>query len=178
MEPNINELFQDMYEKYKIPLRILAGHYGIPYDEIDDEIQETFIAYYDNYAVDNPGRGHILVKILRNRCIDYRRKIHYETVSIDSDEGTFAMESLISGFGRDIAEEALNRELCEKVRKCISEMREEWKEVILYCCILQYNSEEAGEILGISGTACRSRLLRAREHIRKTLGEEFHDYFG
>ena len=73
--------------------------------------------------------------------------------------------------------DAEKKELYQKVRQCISEMKAEWREVILYCCVLQYTSEEAGKILGISATACRSRLLRAREYIKKTLGDEFHEYF-
>ncbi len=169
MEPKINEMFQSMYEEYKKPLRTIARHYGIPYDEIDDEIQETFTSYFENYSVDNEKKGCILITILRNRCIDYRRKIHYETVSVDSEEGRFAIDELMTGFRKDTADRVADRDLYEKVRKFVSEMRYEWQEVILYCCILQYTSEEAGEILGISGTACRSRLLRAREHLKKKL---------
>ncbi|RGY97469.1 RNA polymerase sigma factor [Clostridium sp. AM58-1XD] len=173
MEQKANEIFRSMYEDYKIQLRTIARHYGIPYDEIDDEIQETFTSYYENYSVDNEKSGCILVTILRNRCIDYRRKIHYETVSADSDAGRFAIDEITSGFGRDTADKVAELELYEKVRTCISEMRSEWQEVILYCCILQYTSEETGDILGISSIACRSRLLRAREHLRKKMKNYF-----
>ncbi len=166
-----------MYDEYKMLLRTIARKYRIPYDEIDDIIQETFIAYLDAYSVNEAGRGPAIVTILKNKCIDYWRKIHYESVSADSEEGKFALEMLVYRFNGDAADEVGKKELYEKVRRCISEMREDWRNVIFYCCVLQYNSEEAGKILGISGTACRSRLLRAREHIKKKLGKEFHEYF-
>ncbi|MEY8339444.1 sigma-70 family RNA polymerase sigma factor [Lachnospiraceae bacterium 62-35] len=177
MEPNINEQFQSMYKKYEAPLRKIARNYGIPYDEIDDQIQDTFISYFKNYAVDNEKRGNILVTILKRKCIDYHRSKHYETVSIDTDEGRFAMETFMSEFNKDLVDGLEKEQFYKKVRKCISEMRSEWQEVILYCCIFRNTSEEAGEILGISGTACRSRLLRAREHLKKELGDEFRECY-
>ena len=49
MEQEMNELFQLIYETYKIPLRVIARRCGIPYDETDDIIQETLVAYYQTY---------------------------------------------------------------------------------------------------------------------------------
>ena len=177
MEPVSNNLFQDMYDEYKTLLRTIAAGYRIPYGEVDDIMQHTFISYLDTYSVVNKNRGPILVTILKHKCIDYYKKIHYESVSQDSEEGKRALEQLVLRMGADTERDAEKKELYQKVRQCISEMKAEWREVILYCCVLQYTSEEAGKILGISATACRSRLLRAREYIKKTLGDEFHEYF-
>lgn len=177
MEPISDKMFQVMYDEYERLLRTIAAHYKIPYEEIDDMIQETFVSYIEKYSVDNKNRGPILVTILKNNCIDYYKKIHYQSISQDSEEGRFALEQLVFSMGADVDMDMAKNELCEKVRRCISEMKAEWKEVILYCCVMQYTSEEAGKLLGISATACRSRLLRAREYIKKELGEEFHDYF-
>lgn len=177
MKPNMNELFQSMYDEYRVMLRIKARHYGIPYDEVDDIVQEIFISYFGSDDMDEGKREPTLRTILKNKCIDYHRKIHYEKVSMDSEEGRIIIDRLMSGPHTNIIDDIGKRELCIKVRECISEMRDDWREVIYYCSILQYNSEEAGKILGLSGTACRSRLLRAREYIRKKLGKEFHEYY-
>ena len=171
-------LFRDMYDEYNPLLRTIAARHKIPYVEIDDVIQETFISYSDKYSADNPNRRPILITILKRKCYDYYKKIHYESVSQDSDEGRLALDQLAFNMDNDTLKDIEKNELFEKVRNCISEMKTEWREVIVYCCVLRYTSEEAGKILGISATACRSRLLRAREHINKKLGDEFREYFG
>ena len=61
MEPMINEMFQSMYETYQESLRIIAMHYKIPRDDVDDIVQETFISYYEHYPV-NMMRTQLWIK--------------------------------------------------------------------------------------------------------------------
>ena len=72
--------------------------------------------------------------------------------------------------------QVVDKEKYKRLYDCIMEMRDDWKEVILYCCLLDYTSSEAGKILGISGTACRSRLMKARLELKKRLGPDYKDY--
>ena len=176
MEPMINEMFQSMYETYQESLRIIAMHYKIPRDDVDDIVQETFISYYEHYPVNMRNRKSMLTTILIRKCLDYWRKYRPESISMDSEEGKIEVGNLLHLVSKDIADTVVDKEKYKRLYDCIMEMRDDWKEVILYCCLLDYTSSEAGKILGISGTACRSRLMKARLELKKRLGPDYKDY--
>lgn len=180
MEQEMNELFQLIYETYKIPLRVIARRCGIPYDETDDIIQETLVAYYQTYLRKKNAGEEIgsekamLVRILKNKCVDfYRKTSHYETISLEDKEGKIPTEVLTRCIAKDCAETAIEHLRHEEVRKVIEYMKPEWRDVVYCCCVLGYSSEEAGKLLEISGTACRSRLMRAKLYLKKKLGTNY-----
>lgn len=178
MPESSNDAFPSVYDDYRGMLATIARRHGIPYDDISEVLQETFLAFTSKYPEgQEEGQGPVLVTILKRKCVDYYRNKHYDTVSIESEEGTSRLDVLVTKFNEDMADRIGKKEFFQKVRDCISKMRKDWQDVILYCCIYGFTSDEAGEVLGISGTACRSRLLRAREHLKKELGKEFHEYY-
>ena len=179
MEKNIDDMFQSMYEEYRGMLATIARRHGIPYDDVGEVLQETFVSYSGKYTEkQEEEQGPVLVTIVKRKCVDYHRKKRIETISVDSEEGSARLDVLVTPFTEDMADRIGKREFFKKVRDCISKMRRDWQDVLLYCCVYDLTSVEAGKVLGISGTACRSRLLRAREHLKKELGDEFHEYYG
>lgn len=131
MEPMINEMFQSMYETYQESLRIIAMHYKIPRDDIDDIVQETFISYYEHYPVNMSNRKSMLTTILIRKCLDYWRKYRPESISMDSEEGKIEVGNLLHLVSKDIADTVVDKEKYKRLYDCIMEMRDDWKEVIL-----------------------------------------------
>ena len=172
-EYEINQMFRMIYEKYQAPLRTIAKRCGVAYDDIDDIVQETFAAYYQTYVMTGAevkSEKAVLVKILKRKCIDlYRKNYHYVRTELESEEGRVPTELLYKCIEGDVADTIIDRERYREIRRIIDEMKPEWRDVIYYCCILDYSSAE----LGISGTACRSRLMRARIYLRKQLGLDY-----
>ena len=84
-----NLLLQSIYGEYQGLLRRIAKTLNVPDMELDDVVQETFIAYFENYSLswsDTRKKG-MLIKILKRKSIDCLRKNgHYEKVSLDEGD--------------------------------------------------------------------------------------------
>lgn len=182
MEREMNQLFRSIYETYQAPLRTIARRYGVEYDDIDDVVQETFAAYYQYYLFkDGEEIGNIkamLTKILKNKCVDlYRRNCRIGKVEWDPEEGRVPAAVLLRCMGKDVSDLVIENHRYMEIRGIIDAMKPDWRDVVYYCCVLEYSPSEASELLGISGTACRSRLMRARIYLRKKLGPEYMPQF-
>lgn len=179
MEQDRNQDFQQIYEMYQAPMRTIAKRCGVAYDDIEDVIQETFASYYQAYMRGEGGVtvGSIkamLVKILKRKCIDlYRKNCRYGKISIETEDGKLPPEVIHRYVSRDVSDVVIDKYRYREIRKIIDEMKPDWRDVVYYCCVLDYSPAEASELLGISGTACRSRLMRARIYLKKKLGPEY-----
>lgn len=175
MQQKINELLLSMYEEYQAPLRILARSYGIPDKDIDDVVQETFISYFGHYSLEwtSDRKRAMLVRILKNRCVDYHRKRqNAETVSINSEE--FIEDCRMSEKYRTESsfDKIFENETLEEVKKVIAKMSRDLQEAAILHLIEGRPQKEVCEILGISGDACRARISRARKFLRRELKKD------
>ena len=170
-----DEQFRAIYMHYMPLMRIIAKKNKIPEAEIDDLVQETFVAYYSHYPLDwtDPQIKAALAKIMRNRCIDYFRKrdnwllTYYDPVSIQ--ERLFSEEGR---FGRDNLSVYLEHQECEEVLNALGCMKKDWAQVFLLYVIEGRPMTEVSEKLGLSVNACRARLSRGRKYLRKYLCPE------
>ena len=172
---SVNERFRSIYNSYMPLMRVIAKRRGIPYDEIDDIVQDTFAAFYSRYEEElldmtEERVKRTLVTIIRNRSIDYfRRK---STHPIDYFDPVVMQEQ---GFGSDYMEqdETLQtlleaREYSDVISK-LRHMKHDWAEIFLLLAIEERPVAEVSKQLGITQAACRTRLTRARKHLRKEL---------
>lgn len=76
MQQDENMLLQSIYEEYQGTLRRIARTLNVPNMEVEDVVQETFIAYFEKYSLNwTPVRKKaMLVKILKRKAIDCLRK--------------------------------------------------------------------------------------------------------
>ncbi|MDO4267126.1 MAG: RNA polymerase sigma factor [Eubacteriales bacterium] len=166
------ELFCLIHSSYYSLLSAAAKRKGIPYDEIDDMLQETFLSYYEHYPLTWPDYKvrAILLKILRNRCIDYWRKCENRDVScMDPAEMPVYRYELNMIAGRDLAAVMVQKETYSKVMGILKSMKKEWAAVVLLYVIEGRPMDEVSSMLGISAAACRTRLMRARRYIREQM---------
>ena len=172
-----NLLLQSIYGEYQGLLRRIAKTLNVPDMELDDVVQETFIAYFENYSLswtDTRKKG-MLIKILKRKSIDCLRKNgHYEKVSLDEGDAVNEVAMLTRYVVTDPLEVILGEEALLKITGEISNMREEWKEMAILYFLEQLTIPEICEILEIPGTVCRSRIYRTRVCLKKILGPSFH----
>lgn len=175
MQQKINELLLSMYEEHQASLRVLAKSYGVPDKDVDDVVQETFIAYFGPYSLEwTPGRKKaMLVRILKNRCVDYHRKSrNMDTISINSEE--FIEDCKVASRYR--VETSFDRiyenETLEEIYRVIEGLSKDLQEAAILHLIEGRPQKEVCEILGISSDACRARISRARKVLRRELGRE------
>ncbi len=114
-----------------------------------------------------------LMKLTKNAALDLKRRNSYrQTVSltVENEEGESAQVDL-----PDTSEEAnpqaayLRRERIEKVRSAISELDEEYRQVIVMREMNGMSYREISDALGINEGTVKSRINRARAALKKIL---------
>ncbi len=171
---NTEEKFREIYRKYMPILRVLAKKGGIPYDEIDDVVQDTFAAFYSHYPLTWPNYKikAMLVRIMKNRCVDYlrrRERIHiisYDPVMMQED--MFTTEELCESDNLSILMDKLEY---QDVMNALKELRSDWSAVIELYVIEGRPMDEVSRILKISEAACRQRLCRGRKQLKQILSQ-------
>ncbi len=170
-----DEQFRSIYKTYMPMLRVIARDKGIPNDEIDDLVQDTFASYYSHYPLDwlDYQIKATLVKTMKNRCIDYFRR--QDTRPVTYWDPAMFQDNLLSEnmrLGRDNLSIFLERQECKEVFEALKTMKEDWLQVLWLYSIEERPMDEVSEILGISVDACRARLSRGRKYLRKCLRPE------
>jgi len=177
MQVNGNAVFNSVYVDYGPVLRVLAVRYGLPYEEVEDMIQETFLSYFTHYPMDwEPGKMKgMLVRILKNKCIDFKRKKQPELVELDTENGSPEFKYINLLISRDSLSIILEKEEYRKVWRAMTTMRTDWLEVFVLYMIEDRPIKEVSEILGISVEACRTRISRGRKYLKEELKETATD---
>ena len=136
--------------------------------EAEDVMQEAFLSAFkkiDSYKGE-VSFGAWLKRIVVNRSLDYlkKRKVQFEEVNERTTQ--------IAEFQMD------TRELDAKVLKqAIQELSDGYRIVLSLYLIEGFDHEEISQILGISNSASRTQLLRAKNKLRDILkGKEIFSY--
>ena len=153
IEKNIREAvmkYSDML--YKICIVILCNE-----QDVQDAIQDTFCRYLEkkpNFHDENHEKAW-LIKVATNICRDMIRfRVRYPKVSIDEVENI-----LVSPEQKEILRELL-------------ELPVKQKTVIYLYYVEGYHIKEIADLLGITESAVKTRLLRGRKQMRDTLKME------
>ncbi|MCD8220601.1 MAG: sigma-70 family RNA polymerase sigma factor [Clostridiales bacterium] len=149
-------------------LRSIGGRCGLPYDEIEDAVQESFLSYYAHYPLTWPD-SHIkaiLAKIMKNRCIDYLKKKGNQVVDFQSS-GDLEMLLVENDWlrARDTLDVVMEKMLIEDFREVLNNMREDWKQVYISYEFQGKSMREISSQLGISENACRMRHSRGKKYL-------------
>ena len=171
MQQEQRELLQALYREHVETIRFVALSKGLPPEEIDDVIQDTFCNFIDAYEREFAQWNEkqiksALMRILYNRCADYyREKQRHPDTSIENcaqeDEYRIVMEMIAP----DVEEQVEKKEYLLRLRECICRMTPAIRDVAVLCLIEERPVEEASRILRISAATCRMRLCRARRHL-------------
>lgn len=176
MQQDNNELLRAMYEEYHEKLRAVALRSNIPYDDVDDVIQEAFLAYFKNYSLEWSSfqKKAMIMRILKNKCVDYFRKKNRDDklcqeVALLSIEANILTQTVM----KTTLDHLVDNEMCKEVRKYILEMKKDWQDVAILHLVEGRSIKEVSQILKIHPTVCRTRIYRIRKYLREVLQSEY-----
>lgn len=169
------QLSCSIYLRYVQVLRIMAGYMNVPVDDREDLIQETFARYFASYSKQSQEWSEFQIKgmvvtIFRNCYNDYVRRMSRRPVTYLEPErferGDLSSENLV---GKDPQNVILEEQEHQDIIDALDKMKPEWSEIIKKLVIEERTVADVSEELGISKEACRTRLCRAREMLRKMM---------
>lgn len=179
MEQRNLELLHTLYEEYQGALRYAAMSMGIHVDDIDDLVQDSFCSFIRAYGnnVDQwevPRQKAAIMKILRNRCVDYFRSKSRRGQNISLDEGYYGKEVPLPDplIGRDVLEQMAEKDELNYVKKCLQDMKPDWRDVAILHFIEDRPIAEVSRILGINEPSCRMRISRLRKYLKEKMSRK------
>jgi RNA polymerase sigma-70 factor (ECF subfamily) len=154
-------------------LRIVVGRTGIPYDQIEDVVQETLISVHAIRHTYDPSRPvkPWLVAVARRRAIDWRRKRNsanrHETPLDDAAHETFADPSA----NRDKEKS----EAAASVRRWLADLPPGQRQAVELLKLREMSLNEAAAASGQSVGALKVATHRAMASLRKIWKREEQD---
>jgi len=166
--------FTELVNRYARKVFRLARHITQNDQDAEDVLQETFLKAYSrlDQFQGNSKFYTWLVRIGVNEALmRLRRRKGNLTVSLDEE-----LETGDGSIPRDIPseegdpEETYGREqLRESLERAIDSLAESYRAVFLLRDVEGFSTEETAQMLGLSVSAVKSRLLRARIQLRNKL---------
>ena len=161
--------FANLVKKYQKQVHALAWRKTGDFHIAEDITQNTFLKAYQNLStLKNPNQfsGWLYV-IAANQCRAWFRKRRLETESledtdIDVIEGT-AYSKYIAAEQAKVSIETQRK----VVKKLLSKLKESDRTVITLYYFGEMTCEEISRFLGVSPSAIKSRLSRARKRLKK-----------
>lgn len=136
----------------------------------EDMCQEAFLRLWQNPPGERePGRLRAwLLRVTINLCRDYLRTPWRRRVSPAQCDDLLAAPD-----GKPLPEdEALQLERDEALYRAVMALPLKYREPIILHYYFDYTQQETARMLSIGDSALRSRLKRARDRLRRALGEE------
>jgi RNA polymerase sigma-70 factor, ECF subfamily len=149
--------------------------------EAADFFQETFLSAWRSLPAFKAKSSFStwLYRIAVNTVLMKRRKKKLSTVSLDIPISTSEDGEIQRDFAGDWSDNPLasleNDELKARLNKSIQELPEKYKTVLLLSDVQGLPNEEISKILGASLASVKTRLHRARMHLRQKLADYFKD---
>ncbi len=175
--PSSTQFDRVIAQNYK---RVYAVIYRLLGDrqEAEDLTQDTFVNAYRAWD-DFRGESQvytwlyrIAVNLTKNRLerMGRRRQLHGYSLDepVESSEGD-QRQRHVEDWSQAPEHLTANTELGELIANYVTQLRQDYKEVIILRDYEDLSYEEIGEVLGCSLQAVKSRLFRARSDLREKL---------
>ena len=174
------EEFSHLVDAYSSKIYRLAIKMLNHQQDAEDVLQETFLKAYRGLKSFD-GRSKLstwLFRIATNEALMVLRRKHLNVISIDepveTEEGEQEPVQIVDWCCLP-ENELLSDESRERLDKAVQRLPESLRVVFLLRDINDMSTHETGEILGLSDTAVKTRLSRARLRLREDLSSYFGD---
>jgi RNA polymerase sigma-70 factor (ECF subfamily) len=149
------------------------------YEDAVDLSQDVFLKAYSalgSYKPQYPFAAW-LFRIARNAAIDEIRKRRLVTVSLDApvelEDGSVGRE--VESPGLDPEDAYLGVEFADRVSAAIDELPEKYREAIILRHAADLSYDEIAEALELPLGTVKTRIFRARDALRRSLGDLLDD---
>ena len=144
-------------------------------DDAADAAQESFVRVYQNRAKFDPRQKFStwLYAIASNLVKDrYRYQARHPQVSIDAqnEQTTASWRENLPAQNPTPSERFQIEERADAVRRAVAALPEELRTPLILAEYEERSQAEIGEILGCTAKAVETRIYRARQLLRKSLG--------
>ena len=172
------EAFSELVTHYDRRVFRMAKQITQNDDDAEDVLQETFLKAY-THLEDFQGNSKFytwLVRIAVNEALmKLRKRRSDKTVPLDEpiDTGEDEMVREIAVWDENPEDSYSREELGEILDQAIQSLKPAYRTVFILRDIEELSIEETAEALGLSVSAVKSRLLRARLQLREKLTRQF-----
>lgn len=152
-----------LYRQYCDGMYCVAMRFLKNADDAEDVLQEAFIKAFQKI---HQFKGEVtfgawLKRIVVNKCIDFLKTKREQTITLDEaymrpvdNDDDWTVDSQIG---------------IEEVKKAIGQLPGKYKYVVMMYLVEGFDHREISEVLQISETACRTRLLRGKGQLKELL---------
>ena len=166
--------FTELVNRYARKVFRLARHITQNDQDAEDVLQDTFLKAYsrlDQFQGNSKFYTWLMRIGVNEALMRLRRRKGNQTVSLDDDleTGDGSIPREIPSEGSDPEENYGREELRESLDRAIDSLSESYRAVFLLRDVEGFSTEETGQMLGLSVSAVKSRLLRARLQLRGKL---------
>ena len=161
--------FSILVRKYQKSVHALVWRKIGDFHIAEDITQDTFLQAYQKLStLKKPQRfASWLYVIAANYCKMWLRKKHLSTQSLENTSSTQLEKVTYSGYIIEENERTTAETQHEVVKKLLAKLQESDRTVITLYYLGGMNYEEISEFLGVSVSAIKSRLHRARQRLKK-----------
>lgn len=158
------QLFALLVERYQNALYRFAVSIVLDHDVAADMVQDAFVRAYVGLAScrDRTCFGAWIFRTLRNRCLDHVKDVRRRTVRLDE---ALAVPDAADGPGA-LAERVRLR---EHIGQALAALPYAQREAFVMHCVEELPYDEMAGMLGVSVSALKMRVLRARETLGSAL---------
>lgn len=172
------EAFEELIDRYQLPVYNLAFRLLDNPADTKDVVQEVFLKVFRNVS---SFRGHSSLKtwihrITVNEAYNYRRWFHRhgrQELSLDASEGESdrTLKETLRDQGDSPYDAALGGETRSFLEEELARLKPVFRQAVVLRDVECLSYEEIAEILNVSLGTVKSRIVRGREALRKSLVE-------
>lgn len=176
MRAGDNRAYETLVRNYSGRLFAVARRLLSCDEDAADAVQETFISAFR--AIDGfhgqSALGTWLHRIAVNACLrKLSSRARHGTVSLEQHLPTFDETGRhvrpVVSWTEDAFAGLRRSEMRDRVRACIDQLPEDYRTILILRDIEELDTDETSELLGISLSAVKARLHRARQALRMLL---------
>jgi len=167
------EVFTVLYPRLKSYCKLFVPDNN----QIEDLIQETFIAVWENKASIQPDKtieSYVFV-ILRNKCLNFlktQKRFSYDVVALKN----LKVEDLQFLYHLDFIERedrSIEEQLIESLKQAIDELPDKMKKVFVLCKVKGRKQKQVADELNISVKMVEKHIASAKHQIREKLHAQY-----
>ncbi|MDE0317689.1 MAG: sigma-70 family RNA polymerase sigma factor [Candidatus Poribacteria bacterium] len=161
--------FVDLVNKYQKQVHALAWRKIGDFHIAEEITQDTFLKVYQKLStLKNPNQfsGWLYV-IATRQCLSWLRKKRIETESLEDTDTEWIDETAYSRYVAEEHAKATTEAQREVVKKLLAKLKESERTVMTLHYLGEMTVEEISRFLGVSTSAIKIRLHRARQRLKK-----------
>ncbi|WP_396638405.1 RNA polymerase sigma factor [Maribacter sp. R77961] len=151
-----------LYRQYCDGMYVVAMRFVNNANDAEDILQESFVKAFQKL---HQFKGEVtfgawLKKIVVNKCIDFLKSKKQHLVSLDETYMNPVVEEDWT------VDDGISIQL---VKEAIDKLSEKYKYVVLMYLVEGFDHKEIAQVLDITETTCRTRLLRGKGQLKELL---------